>query len=87
MSFASNKELDKLRKINTYRVSSLPLANSDTKLYNLNKVNSNFKRQIATTSSVSSNSSINLRLNKRYLSNELDLIIKRLEQVNSNIVR
>ena len=80
MSYAPNKELIKLKKSETCRVSSLPLAKSDTKLYNLNKVNHNFQRQIPSTSSVSSNSSINIRLNKRYLSNEVDQILKRLEQ-------
>ena len=77
MSFASNKNLARLKKSETCRVSSLPLASSDSKLYNLNH---NFQRQVPSTSSISSISSINIRLNKRYLSNELDQIIKRLEQ-------
>lgn len=81
MSFASNKDLARLKKSETCRVSSLPLASSDTKLYNLNNnVNHNFQRQVPCTSSISSNSSINIRLNKRYLSNELDQITKRFEQ-------
>lgn len=78
MSYA-NKELMKLKK-SACKVSSLPSVNSDSNLYNLSKINHHFKRQQPSTSSISSNSSINFRLNQRLLTNELDQIIKRLEQ-------
>ena len=77
---SSNRDLLRIKKAPACKVSSLPLVNSDTKLYNLNKVNHSFQRQQPSTSSISSNSSINFRLSQRLLTNELDQIIKRLEQ-------